>query len=127
MILLTTTIRISKKTKARLERVSSPSGLNNLSKTLDFAVDAAEDKLNQYRGNVKSVLKFKGARSGFSDTSERVWMNCWQKSFAREKGELLPRHCGKEVGRAYFDDVEASSSATPAFFFFVVVDSPSST
>ena len=68
----TTTVRISKKTKERLERVSDLSGLNNLSKTLDFAVGAAEEKLNQYQGNINSLFKFKAGRSGFRKTSESV-------------------------------------------------------
>jgi hypothetical protein len=68
----TTTVRISKKTKERLERVSDLTGLNNLSKTLDFAVGAAEDKLNQYRGNIDSLFEFKGGKSGFKKTSQYV-------------------------------------------------------
>lgn len=68
----TTTVRVSKKTKTRLEKVSTLSGLNNLSKTIDFAVEAAEDKLNQYHGNIDSLLKFKAEKSGFKKTSEKV-------------------------------------------------------
>ena len=68
----TTTVRISKKTKERLERVSDLAGLNNLSKTLDFAVEAAEDRLDQYHGNVNSLFKFKAGRSGFKKTSISV-------------------------------------------------------
>ena len=68
----TTTVRISKKTKERLERVSDMAGLDSLSKTLDFAVEAAEDKLNQYHGDVNSILKFKAGGSGFKKTSENV-------------------------------------------------------
>lgn len=69
----TTTVRVSKKTKSRLENVSALSGLNNLSKTLDFAVEAAEDKLlNAYRGNIDSLLQFKAGSSGFKKTSEEV-------------------------------------------------------
>lgn len=68
----TTTVRVSKKTKAKLENVSTLSGLNNLSKTLDFAVEAAEDKLNEYHGNIDSLLEFKAGKSGFKKTSEEV-------------------------------------------------------
>ena len=68
----TTTIRVSKKTKTKLERVSALGGFNNLSKTLDFAVEAAEDKLNEYHGNVDSLLKLRQEKSGFRDTSEKV-------------------------------------------------------
>jgi hypothetical protein len=67
-----TTVRISKGTKQRLERVSELAGLNNLARTLDFAVEAAEDKLNRYHGNVDSLFKFKAGSSGFKDTSEAV-------------------------------------------------------
>lgn len=67
-----TTVRISKKTKERLERVSDLTGLNNLSKTLDFAIDAAEDKLDQYHGNVNSLFEFKGGRSGLRKTSQSL-------------------------------------------------------
>lgn len=68
----TTTVRVSKKTKAKLESVSTLSGINNLSKTLDFAVEAAEDRLNHYHGNIDSLLKFRAGRSGFRHTSEEV-------------------------------------------------------
>lgn len=68
----TTTVRVSKKTKAKLENVSTLSGINNLSKTLDFAVEAAEDRLNQYHGNIDSLLKFRAGKSGFKNTSEEV-------------------------------------------------------
>ncbi|MFI5450515.1 MAG: hypothetical protein ACHQ03_12205 [Candidatus Bathyarchaeia archaeon] len=68
----TTTVRISKKTKERLERVSDLAGLNNLSKALDFAVGAAEDKLNLYHGNIDSVFEFKAGKSGFMKTSKSV-------------------------------------------------------
>jgi hypothetical protein len=53
----TTTVRVSKKTKTRLEKVSTLSGLNNLSKTLEFAVEAAEDKLNQYHGKYQLLAE----------------------------------------------------------------------
>lgn len=68
----TTTVRVSKKTKAKLESVSTLSGINNLSKTLDFAVEAAEDRLNQYKGNINTLLKFSAGRSGLKNTSEEV-------------------------------------------------------
>lgn len=68
----TTTVRVSKKTKARLETVSTLSGLNNLSKTLDFAVGAAESQLNKYHGNINTLLRFDSERSGFKKTSETV-------------------------------------------------------
>ncbi|MDG6904400.1 MAG: hypothetical protein JRN20_01290 [Nitrososphaerota archaeon] len=68
----TTTVRVSKKTKARLENVSTLSGINNLTKTLEFAVEAAEDRLNQYHGNIDSLLKFRAGKSGFRNTSEEV-------------------------------------------------------
>ncbi len=68
----TTTIRVSRKTKTKLERVSTLGGFNNLSKTLEFAVGAAEDKLNEYHGNIGSLLKLRQEKSGFHDTSEKV-------------------------------------------------------
>ena len=67
----TTTVRISKKTRAKLQRVASLTGMN-LSKTLDFAVNVAEDKIDDYRGNVDSLLKLKSLRSGIAKTSETV-------------------------------------------------------
>ncbi|MHB2037188.1 MAG: hypothetical protein ACYCPW_10675 [Nitrososphaerales archaeon] len=80
----TTTVRVSKKTKTRLERISALSGLNNLSKTLDFAVEAAEDKLNKYHGNINSLLEFKGAKSDFKNTSATV-DKVLTKAFAKER------------------------------------------
>jgi predicted DNA-binding protein len=77
----TTTVRISKKTKAKLERVASLTGMN-ISKTIDFAIHAAEDKIDEYHGNVDSLLKLKPAKSGFSKTSEIV-----DKVLAREETE----------------------------------------
>ena len=71
-MLETTTVRLSKKTKARFENISALSGLNNLSKTLDFAAEAAEEKLNSYHGNIDSLLIFRPAQSGFRKTSESV-------------------------------------------------------
>ena len=68
----TTTVRISKKTKERLERVSELAGLKSLSKTLDFAVGAAEDKLDRYHGNLHTLYEFKPGKSGFKKTSENV-------------------------------------------------------
>ena len=67
----TTTVRISKKTRAKLERVASLTGMN-ISKTIDFAIQTAEDKMDEYHGNVDSLLKLKPAKSGFSKTSEIV-------------------------------------------------------
>jgi hypothetical protein len=67
----TTTVRISKKTKVKLEKVASLTGMN-LTKTLDFALDVTEDKIDHYRGNIDSLLKIKSLRSGFSKTSEMV-------------------------------------------------------
>ncbi|MGI0081231.1 MAG: hypothetical protein ACRECH_16610 [Nitrososphaerales archaeon] len=67
----TTTVRLSRKTKARLEKVSSLTGLN-LSKALDFAVDAAEKKIENYHGNLDSLLELKVASSGYRNTSKRV-------------------------------------------------------
>ncbi len=68
----TTTIRVSRRTKARLDSVSTLCGLNNISKTLDFAVEAAEEKLDRYQGNIESLFQFKGARSNYKNTSENV-------------------------------------------------------
>ena len=67
-----TTVRISKKTKERLEKISDLGGFRSLAKSLDFAVGAAEDKLNNYRGNIDSLYKFKAGRSGFKKTSASV-------------------------------------------------------
>lgn len=80
----TTTVRVSRRTKTRLETISTLSGLNNLSKTLDFAVEAAEEKLDRYRGDVESVLEFKGAKSSYTDTSENV-DRILSKAFRKEK------------------------------------------
>lgn len=67
-----TTVRISRKTKERLQKVSDLAGLQSLSKTLDFAVEAAEDKLNEYHGNIDTVIKFKAGESKFRNTSRSV-------------------------------------------------------
>ncbi len=66
-----TTVRVSKKTKTRLQRIATLTGLG-LSKTLDFAVEAAEEKVEGYRGDVESLLRLKPAESGFHITSEKV-------------------------------------------------------
>ncbi len=67
----TTTVRVSKRTKERFERISSLTGLN-LSKTLDFAAQAAEQRIDQYRGNIDSLLSLRTEDSGFKNTSKRV-------------------------------------------------------
>ena len=67
----TTTVRISKKARAKLDRVAAFAGMN-ISKTIDFAIQTAEDKMDEYHGNVDSLLKLKPAKSGFSKTSEIV-------------------------------------------------------
>ncbi len=68
----TTTIRVSRDTKAKLERISALAGLNNLSKTLDYAAVAAEEKLDRYRGNVDSLYRFKAGKSAFRRTSQKA-------------------------------------------------------
>jgi predicted DNA-binding protein len=67
----TTTVRLSKKTKTRLEKVAMLTGWN-LSRTLDFAIETAEEKVDKYHGNINSLLKLKQEKSGYKDTSENV-------------------------------------------------------
>ena len=67
----TTTVRLSKKSKARLEKVALLTGWN-LSRTLDFAIETAEEKVDRYRGNIDSLLKLRQEKSGYRDTSENV-------------------------------------------------------
>ncbi|MDH2901853.1 MAG: hypothetical protein PXY39_12870, partial [archaeon] len=67
----TTTVRLSKKTKTRLEKVAMLTGWN-LSRTLDFAIETAEEKVDKYHGNIDSLLKLKQEKSGYKDTSENV-------------------------------------------------------
>ena len=67
----TTTVRLSKRTKTKLERVAFLKGCN-LSKAHDFAVGVAEEKVDEYHGNVTSLLSLKQYKSGFKETSERI-------------------------------------------------------
>jgi predicted DNA-binding protein len=67
----TTTVRLSKKTKTRLEKVAMITGWN-LSRTLDFAIETAEEKVDKYLGNINSLLKLRQEKSGYKDTSEKV-------------------------------------------------------
>ena len=67
----TTTVRLSKKSKARLERVALLTG-KSLSQTLDFAIESAEEKVDEYQGDINSLLKLKQERSGYPDTSKKV-------------------------------------------------------
>jgi len=66
-----TTVRLSKKSKARLEKVALLTG-RSLSQTLDFAIESAEERVDRYRGNVKTLLRLRQEKSGHSDTSQRV-------------------------------------------------------
>ena len=66
-----TTVRLSKKSKARLEKVAVFTG-RSLSQTLDFAIESAEEREERYRGNINSLLNLRQEKSGYRDTSERV-------------------------------------------------------
>ena len=68
----TTTIRVSKKTRAKLEKLSALGGFDSISKAIDYAVEAAEDKLNKYHGNIDSLIRLRQEKSGFHNTSEKV-------------------------------------------------------
>ena len=81
----TTTVRLSKKSKARLEKVALLTGWN-LSRTLDFAIEAAEEKVERYRGNIDSLFKLRQEKSGYLDTSEKL-------------DEILAEAAGKHVER----------------------------
>lgn len=67
----TTTVRVSRKTKERFERISSLTGLS-LSKTLDFAAQSAEERIDRYHGDVDSLLGLRTEDSGYKNTSKRV-------------------------------------------------------
>ena len=66
-----TTVRLSKKSKARLEKVAVFTG-RSLSQTLDFAIESAEERVEKYHGNIKSLLTLRQEKSDYKDTSEKV-------------------------------------------------------
>lgn len=78
----TTTIRLSRKSKRRLERVAELTGLN-LSRTLDFAIESAEEKIDKYHGDVDSLINLRQESSGHRDTSEKVDEILAQGNFER--------------------------------------------
>ncbi|GEM_PF-4027428 len=68
-----TTVRISRRTKARLERIALLLGVS-LKDALEYAVDVAEKHLEEYHGDLDLFARILGDRrgSGYRDTSTRV-------------------------------------------------------
>ncbi len=66
-------MRISRKTKARLERIALLLGVS-LKDALEYAVGVAEKQLDSYRGDLDLFARILSDRrgSGYRDTSTRV-------------------------------------------------------
>jgi len=68
-----TTIRISRETKSRLERIALMLGVS-LMEALDYVVSVAEKHLEEYQGDLEVLARILGDTrgSGYKDTSVRV-------------------------------------------------------
>lgn len=68
-----TTIRVSRETKNRLERIASSLGIS-IMEAVDYTVRLAEKKLDEYSGDLKILSKVLSDTrgSGHRDTSIRV-------------------------------------------------------
>jgi len=67
------TIRVPRRDKERLERLAKKTGNKKLSEAFRFALSAAERETDAFHGNIKALLKaHKSARSTGGNVSENV-------------------------------------------------------
>ena len=69
----TTTIRVPRRDKERLERLARKTGTRRLSEAFRFALSSAERETEKFHGNVEALLKaHKSARPVGGNVSENV-------------------------------------------------------